>query len=203
MVGEDEPLFLFGCEPVFDEGHVEVFVAAIELVANDGMTDMREMNADLVLAASVRENTEQGEVALGASEAALDGEVGVGCGAVGADAVLNGDAAVAVFAERIADAPLLFLEMAVDDGPVFLADGAVFPEPAQFAGRFVAQSNEYDTAGLAVEAVHKVGPGTVAQMNADTADEAGPGIALGGMADEAGGLVDDKQVSILVDDFKQ
>ena len=42
----------------------------------------------------------------------------------------------------------------------------------------------------------------VAQVDSGAADEAGVFIALGGMANEAGGFVDNQQVVVFVDDFK-
>ena len=45
-----------------------------------------------------------------------------------------------------------------------------------------------------------VGGGLVAEVEAGAGDEAGVFVALGGVADEVGGFVDDEQVGVLVDD---
>jgi len=48
-------------EPILDEGQVTILVAAVELVADDGMAEMREVDADLMLAAGAGYEAEQAE----------------------------------------------------------------------------------------------------------------------------------------------
>ena len=86
-------------------------------------------------------------------ESPLDPIFGLGERAVGADAVLDGDAAALVPAERRVNQPVVIAHAAVNDGEVFLLDGAGFPDFAQFAGGFGIFGDEDDAAGFAVEAV--------------------------------------------------
>ena len=86
-------------------------------------------------------------------KAALDPEFGLGGRAIGADAILDGDAAVLVPAERRVNQAVAVAHVAVNDGKVFLLDGAGFPDFAQLAGGFGIFGDEDDAAGFAVEAV--------------------------------------------------
>ena len=91
---------------------------------------------------------------------------------------------------------------AVDEGEVFFFDGAGFPTAAEFAGGGGIFGDDDDPAGFAVETVYEVGRGA-GQVQAGAADEAGVFIALGGVADEVGGFVDDEEVGIFKKDFKE
>ncbi len=62
-----------------------------------------------------------------------------------------------------------------------LRDGAGFPEFAEFAGGGGGLGGERDAAGFAVEAVDQMPGGAGAEVEAEAADEAGIGVALGGM----------------------
>lgn len=63
--------------------------------------------------------------------------------------------------------------------------------------------DEDHAAGFAVEAVDEMGGDSVAEVQAHAADEAGINVPLGGMADEAGGLVDGQQVGVFMEDGEQ
>ena len=59
VIRQDEFFPLCVGQPAFDEGEIQIHVAAINLVADDRMTEVREVDADLMFAAGVRTNTEQ------------------------------------------------------------------------------------------------------------------------------------------------
>ena len=61
LAGEPESVGQLGGPPAVAKVGEESFVLAVELVAHDGMTDVRQVNADLVLPASVRADEEKGE----------------------------------------------------------------------------------------------------------------------------------------------
>jgi len=50
---------LLGCQAVLDEREIQILVAAIKFVADDGMADVREVDADLMLAAGAGNDSEQ------------------------------------------------------------------------------------------------------------------------------------------------
>jgi hypothetical protein len=60
VVRKDEAFALFGSQPGFNEVEIEVFVSAVEFVADDGMAEMGQVNANLVFAARVWSNHEEG-----------------------------------------------------------------------------------------------------------------------------------------------
>jgi hypothetical protein len=59
VVGKDEALALFGGQPVFDEVEIEAFVSAVKFVADDGMTEVGQVDANLVFTASVWSDPEE------------------------------------------------------------------------------------------------------------------------------------------------
>ena len=82
---------------------------------------------------------------------------GLGGRAAGTDAVFDGDMAVFVLAERGINQAVVVADVAVDDGEIFLLDGAGFPDFAEFAGGFGIFSDEDNAAGFPVEAIDEMG----------------------------------------------
>ena len=56
-------------QPVVHQGEIEIFVGSIELFADERMADVSEVNPNLMLAARLRLNLQQGEVAFRPGEA--------------------------------------------------------------------------------------------------------------------------------------
>jgi len=88
---------------------------------------------------------------------AFDPVFGLGGRAIGADAVLDGDAAALILAERRVNQAMVVAHMAVNNGEVFFLDGAGLPDFAEFTGGFGIFGDENDAAGFAVEAVDQMG----------------------------------------------
>src|SRR5450756_101019 len=65
MVRQNEPLSLLIGQPAFNQGQIQVFIATINLVAHDGMPQMRQVQTDLVLAAGPGGNLQEREWKLG------------------------------------------------------------------------------------------------------------------------------------------
>ncbi len=57
VVGEEKAGALLVGEAAFDEGEIEVGVATVNFIADDGMAKMGEVDADLVFAAGAGEQT--------------------------------------------------------------------------------------------------------------------------------------------------
>lgn len=55
LIRQNEPRPLLRCQAVFDQGQVQVFIAAVQFVANDGMAKVGKVKADLVFAAGARD----------------------------------------------------------------------------------------------------------------------------------------------------
>lgn len=92
-----------------------------------------------------------------AKESFFDPKVGLGRGAIGPDAIFNGNAAVEVFAKGSIDAPLLRCDVAVDDGYIFFVDFPGFPNAAKIAGCSRVFGNDHEAGGFAIQAVDEVG----------------------------------------------
>ena len=92
------------------------------------------------------------------NKAAFDKEFGLGRRAIGADAVLDGDKTVVILAEGRINQAVIVAHAAVDDGKVFLLDGAGLEDFAKFAGGSWIFGDENDAAGFAVEAVDETRP---------------------------------------------
>ena len=77
--------------------------------------------------------------------------------AIGTHAVLDGNNAALVLAERRVNQAVVVAHVAVDDGEVFLLNGTGFPDFSKLAGDFGVFGDDDDAAGFAVEAVDEVG----------------------------------------------
>ena len=79
VVRQNEPGALVIGQPVFHEREIEIGIAAIDLIAHDGMAEVREVQADLMFAAGERANAKEREWQLSHLTPALspggDGEI--------------------------------------------------------------------------------------------------------------------------------
>lgn len=198
VIGEDQSLFPGVVESIRDEVEVEGLLSPVEFVADDGAADMGEMDADLVFPTGLGAGAEDGETAFGAFESRFTDNVSARLGAVFPDAILDGDGALFVPAERGVDGSAVHWRPATHDGEVFLFHFAGLPESPQFTGRFISLGNERQAAGLAIEPIDEVCGRVRPQIQADPGDQAGELVALGGVADKAGRFVDDQQFVIFV-----
>ena len=188
--------------PVFHQGQVQVFVAAVELVADHRMPVVREVDADLMFAPGQRLHAQQSKIALRPHETALHLELRLCRRAVGPDAIFDRDFARFVPAERFVNQSIGHADMSLDDGEIFFLHGASFPDFSQRLRRRVGFGHQYNAAGFAVEAVDQVRPRVRRQMQPDPADQTGIGVAFRGMAHQVRRFVDDQQFGVFVDNLK-
>lgn len=58
VVWENEPPPLLGSKPVFDQRQIQILLSPIDFVADNGMAEVREMNADLMFAPGARHDAQ-------------------------------------------------------------------------------------------------------------------------------------------------
>ena len=58
---QNEPDALLIGKAIFDQRQIQVLVATIEFIADDGMAEVGEVEADLVLAAGAGDEAEEGK----------------------------------------------------------------------------------------------------------------------------------------------
>ena len=176
-------------QPVLDEGKIQILVAAVKFIADNWMTKMRKMDADLMFAAGAGFEAEQGKVksrmeddthltpALSphpmggegewfgsrgqkkAGKSAFNPKLRLRRCAISANAILDGNDAGFILAQRRVNDPLLRHNVAVDNGQIIFFNGAAFKNFSQFAGGFGIFGDDDDAAGLAVEPVDEMGLG--------------------------------------------
>lgn len=201
--GENECGPLFGIEAAFHQRQIRILVTAINLVADDRVSCMRQMNADLVFAAGVRLDTEQAEWCVTLPEPAQYLEAGLCGSAVSTHTVPDRDAAAFILAQGRIDRAAIRVGMTMHDGEILFADPALCPDLAKFARGGVGFGHQCQAAGLAVQTVDEVWTCISAQMQSHTADEAGEFAILARVADQISRLVDHQQFVIFVDDWKK
>jgi len=178
VMRQNEPGALFPGQAIFDQCQIQILVAAVNFIADDGVAKMGEMNADLMFAAGAGNYPQERKWKMedgrwigsssfspfvpefrwpGTIKTALDPELGLGGRAVGANAVLDGDAAALIPAERGFNQAVAVAHVPADDGQVFLLDGAAFKDFPEFTGGLGIFGDEDDAAGFAVEAVNQMG----------------------------------------------
>src|SRR6478736_7292657 len=86
-------------QTAFDQCQIECLIPAVNLVAHDGMTQVREMEADLMLAPGTREEPEQGERDCAASKMLFQPELRLRRRPIRAHAILDGHRTTLVFAQ--------------------------------------------------------------------------------------------------------
>jgi len=108
VVGQDEPLALLIGQPALNQSEVQVGIAAIYLIAHNGMAQMGEVQTDLVFTAGAGQQPQKREWKMEDGGCPADfalkpffhNKLGLGGGTIGTDAVFDGDDAVFVPAER-------------------------------------------------------------------------------------------------------
>jgi hypothetical protein len=156
LIRQDQASALFVGETILREREVEVFVTAVEFVADDGMAEGREVDADLMLAAGMRQDPHQGEILAIALEAAFHEEIGVGLGAVGTNAIFDHDLTRFILAERERDGAMFHRHGAVDDGEVFFLDRAFLEQLADLTRRRAIARRDGHATGFAIEAIDQM-----------------------------------------------
>ncbi len=129
---------------------------SVEGVADDGVAEGLHVDADLVGAAGLDADLDEGEGTIGSSETFEDVDVGDGGASVGA-AGGHAGAADEVAGDGEVDGDVVFGEVAVDEGEVGLGDLAAGEHLAELAVGAVVFGDEDDAAGLLVEAMDDAG----------------------------------------------
>src|SRR5690348_16147396 len=88
--------FLFGRQNVMNEREINAFISAVNFVAHDGMSQVREVNSDLMLASGEQADAQQGERAALVLEMPQKTSVRFGFGATRDDGVLDRNGAVQI-----------------------------------------------------------------------------------------------------------
>ena len=168
VVRQDEPGALFAGQPALDQGEIQIGVAAVKLVAHDGMAEVLEMDADLMLASGEGEQAQKREWKMAdggwricglTQKSFLHEKFRLGGVAVGPHTILDGHHAGVILAERGVHDPLLRHDVAVDDGEIFFLHGAGFPDFAQFPRGDGVFGDEDEAGSLAVKAMDQMGIG--------------------------------------------
>ena len=61
VILKNQPGALRSGEPTFDKRQITIFVPTVELVADNGMSEVREVDADLMFATSAGEEAQKGK----------------------------------------------------------------------------------------------------------------------------------------------
>ena len=59
VIFNNEPDALFVGQALLDEGEIQILVTAVNLVVDDSVAEVREMDSDLMFAASARQDAEE------------------------------------------------------------------------------------------------------------------------------------------------
>ncbi len=157
---------------------------AVEVVADDGVAEGLEMDADLVGAAGFDFDFDEGEGAVCGGYALDDVDVGNGTAAVWATGGHAGAAdEVAGYGEG--DGGVVLGDVAVDEGEVGFGDLAVREHVAELAVGGVVLGYEDDAGGLLVEAMDDAGAevaidvGEMVEVMKESVDEGAVGAGIG------------------------
>jgi hypothetical protein len=172
VIRQEQRGALLIAQATFHEVQVTLLIAAVKLVAYDGMANVREVDADLVLAPCERAHGEERKFARVAVEGLHHLELGACRCPIGTDAILDGHRASIIAAQCRFDVTDLRRDPSVNDGQVLFADGAAFPKPPQFKRGVRKLGHHHQSAGFAIQTVNEVRLRTRTQIEPHPADEA-------------------------------
>lgn len=203
--GEDEfsgVEHLTGDEAAGGFAEAGVWLAAIEEVAGDGMSEMLEVDPDLMGATGVQFDFHMGR----AAQAFEDAVRGAGVAAFSHGHAL---ALEAVARNRGVNFAAQSAKLAADDGFVDFLSLARGKLGGEMEVRGVVLGDDEAAAGFLVKTMDNAGPGDAADaaeppraMMEQSVDESVRGVARGGMHDQSRRLVQGQQVVIFVKDFQ-
>ncbi len=118
-------------QTIFNQRQIQILVAAVKFIADDGVANVREVDADLMLAAGARNDSQQREIFFFARKSPPDKKFRLRRRAAGTHAIFDDDAAGFILAERRVNQAVVFAQMAVDDGQIFFFNRAAFENFSQ------------------------------------------------------------------------
>lgn len=170
MIWQNQFHPLLVCQSPFHQCEIQVHITAINLVTHDGMTDVREVDADLVFATRARQKAEEREIPptrpVARPRSIRWGE-GRGQGqlthktplrrilrlrrrSIHAHAILDCHDALLVFAKRRVDQSVFLANMTVNEGDVFLLHNARLPKFPQLTRHHSRLRHESHAARLTI-----------------------------------------------------
>jgi hypothetical protein len=120
------------------------------------MTDVGEMDTNLVLASGQRHNPQKGEVGSVVAKMPDPGNLRLCRCPVVTNAIFDGNSTAFILAQRLINECFVCGYAAMNDRPIFLRHVACFPDPAQRAGGFTVFSDDHNAACFAIEPVHEM-----------------------------------------------
>ena len=164
------------------------------------MAYVREMDANLMLPPRARHNAEEREVAAStpACDMGIQPKLGPRRSAIGSHTILDGDPTLFVFTERCIDYAIGFADVPVNNRQIFFLNRSAFPNLAQFPGGFRILCQDNDAARFAVQPIHQMRSGFLAQIQSHTPDEARVFVGFGRVANQARGFIHHEQIRVLM-----
>ena len=202
LPGENEVRALAFGEAIFYKSEVTIGVGAVEFIAHDGMAQVGEMDAELVFAAG--QGAQAHESKGGVRKKFFNGKFRSGRSAVRTNTILNRHLTGFIAAKRGVNDTVWRSDVAVDNGEIFFGHRAACQELTKFTRGDGVAGDDNDSGSFTVKAVNEVRDGGLRfEIKAGAADEAGVLVALGGMTNQPGRLVDDEEIGVLVNDGEQ
>jgi hypothetical protein len=202
----------FICPPGLDEAEVELFVRPINFIADNRMTEMGEMDPELVRSSRLGNcpnDCESSWLTGWPNESLFDSKIAPGRRPLGVDRLLEPDGRVLVCAlarERCIDPRLLPFRPAVHDREILLRDFTPFHGATEAPRRGGIFRDQDETARLAIEPVDDRDLTAVNQLVGEQLAQRGPerrgAIGLARMNEKKGRFVDQKVIVRLGYDAK-
>jgi len=209
VAGEEKAFGERGRPAGADEFQVAIGRGAVDFVADDRMSPMGEMDPDLVGAAGEGLRGDKGKGISVAQGPGQDAKAGVSGGTPGMHGTLEMDRGFGHLAEPEdggIDVKSFFLRPAADDGEIGFPDFSFLHGHGGCAGGSGRFGHQHGSAGLAVEPVDERHLAAVdefvAKEFAQSVPEGARAAGLGGMHEEAGRFVHDKEVGSFPEDFE-
>jgi len=159
-------------QPPFHQREIKVFVAAVKFVAYDGMSDMREVNADLMFATGARNHTEQRERSAHPIKPSFHGEFGSRRCAVRAHTIFDRNFARFVLSERRVNFTVFLAHVPVDKGDIFLFHRPALPDFPKLSRRIGILGYHGYATRFPIEPVDQMRLRVWPKMQAHATDEA-------------------------------
>lgn len=136
-------------------------------------------------------------------DAALDRKLSLRWRAVRSHAILDGNTAAFILAERRVNDAMFRRHVAMNDGEILFFDRAALPNPAQFQRGVIPLGHNRDAAGFTIKAINRMRARGLTEIQPHAADEARQRIAFGRVTNQARRFVNHQQVGVFVDDGEQ
>src|ERR1043166_5618466 len=191
VVAHKQLLTVFLVQFTAHQPQVNLFIGSVYFIGDDRMTNVRQVNANLMLASRDRFDVEQRKLTCFARESPHHAHVRLRRDTIGTNTILDRHGTALVFAERRINGEFIASNVTIHDGAIFFVHRAGLDQFAQSTSDVARLGDQTQPALFTIEPIYQ-SSFYVAEIKPDPANEARTFVRLRGMTNQSRRFVQDQ-----------